>query len=130
MATIPESHRDLLEAQVGVLATIGPDGFPQLSNVWFIGDEHGIKISLNTSRQKTKNILRNPKVSFLIADTPPYRYVEIRGAATVDDDDDYQFASKINEKYNAEVRDNDGPGDRRVEITIKPSHVTFFGGGH
>ena len=31
----PEWHRDLLEAQVARLATIGPDGRPQLSAVWF-----------------------------------------------------------------------------------------------
>ena len=31
MTTIPDSHRDLLDAQVATLATVGADGRPQLS---------------------------------------------------------------------------------------------------
>ena len=34
--TVPESHRYLLDAQVATLATIGPDGRPQLTVVWFL----------------------------------------------------------------------------------------------
>ena len=40
-AIIPESHRDLLAAPVGVLSTIGPDGFPQATAIWFLAEEDG-----------------------------------------------------------------------------------------
>ena len=60
MTTIPDSHRDLLSAQVGTLGTIGPDGRPQLSEVWFLAEGDSVSISLNTSRQKTKNLRANP----------------------------------------------------------------------
>ena len=63
MPVIPSSHRDLLEGQFATLGTIGPDGRPQLSEVWFLADGDTIGISLNTSRQKTKNLLANPAVS-------------------------------------------------------------------
>jgi hypothetical protein len=36
MTIIPDSHRDLLDAQVATLATIGGDGFPQLTELWFL----------------------------------------------------------------------------------------------
>ena len=65
MTAIPDSHRDLLSAQVGTLGTIGPDGRPQLSEVWFLAEGDSVSISLNTSRQKTKNLRANPAVSFL-----------------------------------------------------------------
>ena len=55
MPAIPASHRDLLDAQVATLGTIGPDGRPQLSEVWFLADGETVGISLNTVRQKTKN---------------------------------------------------------------------------
>ncbi len=39
MATAPASHRDLLDGQLATLATVGPDGRPQLSTVWFLAAE-------------------------------------------------------------------------------------------
>ena len=57
MTTIPDSHRDLLDADVATLATIGPDGYPQLSEVWFLVEGDDIRLSLNTSRQKVKNLV-------------------------------------------------------------------------
>ena len=51
MVEIPASHRDLLDGQVATLATIGPDGRPQLSEVWFLAEDGTLRLSLNTSRQ-------------------------------------------------------------------------------
>jgi len=48
MTTFPESHSDLLDAQVATLATIGSDGLPQLTEIWFLHDEGELKTSLNT----------------------------------------------------------------------------------
>ncbi|TME61171.1 MAG: PPOX class F420-dependent oxidoreductase, partial [Chloroflexi bacterium] len=36
MTTFPESHRDLLKADVAMLATIGQDGYPQVTALWFL----------------------------------------------------------------------------------------------
>ena len=50
MNTVPESHRDLLASDVAVLATVGPDGYPQVTALWFLLDEDGaLKLSLNTA---------------------------------------------------------------------------------
>ena len=38
----------------------GPTAIPQLSEVWFLAEGDTIRLSLNTSRQKTKNIVRAP----------------------------------------------------------------------
>src|SRR5580693_5174079 len=104
--------------------TVGPDGRPQLSEVWYLADGDTVKISLNTSRQKTKNLLANPGVSLLLLDLAvPYRYLEIRGDAEITPDDDYSFADRFGAKYQANLRDHDGPGDRRVIVTIRPTRV-------
>jgi PPOX class probable F420-dependent enzyme len=128
MTTIPDSHRDLLNGPVAVLGTIGASGRPQLSGVWFLADGDTVKLSMNTARQKVKNLQANPKCSVLIFDEKsPYRYVELRGDAEITADDDYAFADKVGAKYGADLRTRDNPGDTRVVITIHPSRVVAWG---
>jgi PPOX class probable F420-dependent enzyme len=120
----PESHLDLLGAQVATFATIDEDDLPQLTEVWFLVEEDQIKLSLNTARHKTQNIAKRSQCSLLILDpATPYRYLEVRGHARVEPDDDYAFARKVGAKYDADLKVHDGPGDRRVVVTIEPAKI-------
>jgi PPOX class probable F420-dependent enzyme len=122
--SIPESHRDLLDAEFATLATVGDDGYPQLSEVWFLSQGDQIALSLNTARQKLKNLETEPACALLILDVAnPYRYVEIRGTAVVEPDDDMEFARQVGAKYQADLREHDVPGDRRVMVRIVPVRV-------
>jgi PPOX class probable F420-dependent enzyme len=125
MTEIPESHRDLLSAPVATLATIGPDGRPQLSEVWFLAEGDSVALSLNTSRQKTKNLRRNPACNLFILDLAnPSRYLEIRGDADISPDDDYAFAAKVGAKYGgADLAERDQPGESRVVVRVRPARV-------
>lgn len=121
---IPDSHRDLLGAEVATVATIGPDGRPQVSEVWFLAEGDTVRLSLHTSRQKTRNLRRNPACSVMLLDLAnPYRYLEIRGDAEVAPDDDYAFADKLGAKYNADLRAMDGGQRSRVVVTVRPTRV-------
>jgi PPOX class probable F420-dependent enzyme len=125
MPTIPDSHRPLLDGPVATLATVGPDGRPQQSVVWFLADGDAIKISLNDSRQKTKNLVRNPVIDLLILDPANNaRYLEIRGDAAIEADPDYVFADQVGAKYGgADLRAHDGPGQSRIVVTIVPTTI-------
>ena len=125
MAMVPDSHRDLLDAPVATLATVGVDGRPQLSAVWFLADGNSVRLSLNTSRQKTKNLSNNHAATLFILDTAnPARYLELRGDATVSSDDDYVFADQVGAKYGGvDLRNMDRPGESRVVVTIEPVRV-------
>src|SRR5947209_1505913 len=124
MTDFPASHRDLLEAPFATLATIGADGLPQLTEIWFLRDDGELKLSLNTSRLKTRNLRRRPQCSLLILDVEnPYRYLEVRGHARIEPDDDYAFARRVGAKYDADLSVHDGPGDSRVVVTIEPANV-------
>jgi PPOX class probable F420-dependent enzyme len=128
MTTIPGSHRDLLDAQFATLATIGSHGYPQVSVLWFLAEDDTIRLSLNTARQKTKNLQRNPACSVLILDMAnPYRYLEIRGDAEIEPDPDYAFADKLGAKYQADLRERDNPGETRVIVTVRPGRVRGWG---
>ena len=124
MPAIPESHRDLLNGQFATLATVGPDGRPQLSEVWFLAEGDTVALSLNTARQKTKNLMANPAANLFLLDLAvPYRYLEIRGDATIWPDDDYVFADRLGAKYGADLRAIDPPGQSRVRVVIRPVRV-------
>jgi len=125
MTDFPDTHRDLLDGQFASLATIGRNGFPQVTELWFLHDEGELKLSLNSTRLKTRNLRRDPKVSLMLLDLEvPYRYLEVRGNARVEPDDDYEFAGKLGAKYGgADVKEHDQPGESRVVVTIEPVNV-------
>lgn len=130
MATIPDSHKDLLTSDVGILATFGKDGYPQVTALWFLLDDDGlVKLSLNTIRQKTRNLSQHPECAFFVIDkTNPYRTLEIRARAEISPDDDYTFADKLGRKYGgANLRENDRPDETRVVVTLQPVKVNTFG---
>lgn len=124
MTSIPESHAYLLSGQFATLATIGADGRPQLSEVWFLAEGDTVRISLNRSRQKTKNLQRNRACTAFLLDTAnPYKYLELRGDAEITPDDDYLFADKVGAKYGVDLREHDRPGESRVVVEIRPARV-------
>jgi nitroimidazol reductase NimA-like FMN-containing flavoprotein (pyridoxamine 5'-phosphate oxidase superfamily) len=65
---IPESHAPILESKaVAHLATVGPDGAPQSTPVWFDWDGERLILNTNKWRKKYRNIVRNPRVAVSIA---------------------------------------------------------------
>lgn len=130
MNAIPESHRDLIEkSQVVILTTQGHDGFPQTTALWFLLDEEGtIRLSINTSRQKAKNLQGRPKCTLFFTEPGnPYRTLEIRARAHVKADPDYELAGKVGEKYGANLKEMDQPGEGRIAVTIEPVKVNTWG---
>ena len=109
---------------MATLATIGPDGRPQLSEVWFLFDGESVRLSLNTSRQKTKNLMARPECCLFILDLQvPQRYLELRGDAEVAPDAEYAFADQVGDKYGSDLRVHDDPGESRVVVTIAPHRI-------
>jgi PPOX class probable F420-dependent enzyme len=125
MNTIPESHKDLLRTDVAVLATVGRSGYPQVAALWFLLDDDGeVKLSLNTARQKTKNLQAHPECALFLLDRKnPQRTLEIRARAEITPDADYGFADRLGKKYGADLRKMDRPGEGRVKVTLRPVKV-------
>lgn len=124
MTDFPDSHRDLLDAQFASLATVNSDGFPQVTEVWFLYEDGALKTSLNSSRVKTRNLMKRPQCSLFLLDLQnPYRYLEVRGNARIEPDDDYTFARKVGEKYDTDLSVHDRQGETRVVVTIEPVNV-------
>lgn len=122
---IPDTHRDLLNTDIGILATIGKNGYPQVTALWFLFDEDGIvKLYLNETRQKISNLRNHQECTFFIIDLAnPLRTLEIRARAELKPDPDYTFADKFDKKYKSDVRKIDPPGQARVIVTLYPVKV-------
>jgi len=120
MPEFPASHRYLLDGQFATLATIEPNGLPQLSEVWFLLDDGELRLSLNTARRKTENLRARPECGLFLLDVDnPYKYLEVRGRARIEPDDDHAFAKRMVQKYGTDFTAHDQPGGRRVVVTIE-----------
>ncbi len=128
---IPESHEDLLESNaLAHVATIGPEGEPQVNPVWFGWDGARLKFSQTKKRQKYRNLGREPRIAISIVDPEnPYRYLEVRGRVDrIEEDPNLDFINSMAKKYlGADEYPNHQPGDERVVIHVEPLRTTGMG---
>lgn len=128
---IPSSHADLLETTaLADVATIGADGAPQNNPVWFGVQDGYLVFSQTKTRQKYKNVQRDPRVAISIVDPAnPYRYLEIRGVVErIDEDPDKAFINSMAKKYlGQDVYPWSPPEEERVVIVVRPVHTTTMG---
>lgn len=128
---IPEGYEDLLETTALIhVATLGPDGEPQSNPVWFDWDGEHIKFSQTKSRQKYKNVSRDPRIAVSMVDPEnPYRYLEVRGEVTkIEEDPNLDFINAMAKKYlGMDEYPYHQPGDERVVLYVKPEHTTQQG---
>ena len=128
---IPVGYEDLLESTaLAHVATIGPNGEPQVNPVWFGTQDGYILFSQTTNRQKYRNLQRDARIALSIVDPGnPYRYLEIRGVVErIDPDPDNAFINSMAKKYLAEdVYPWHNPGDERVVVVVRPEHTTKMG---
>ncbi|MEU6195733.1 PPOX class F420-dependent oxidoreductase [Streptomyces sp. NPDC047061] len=109
------------------LATVGPDGAPQVSPMWV--DIEGDHVMVNTAigRVKEENLRRNPAVSLSHHDPGnPYDRVEIRGRVVrfVEGEEAERSMDRLTRKYIGEDRYPWLlPGERRVMLLIEPVKV-------
>ncbi len=131
MTQIPENFRDLLGAKaLAHIATIGPEGEPQSNPVWFGWDGTHVLFSQTKTRQKYRNVQRDPRIALSITDPQnPYRYLEIRGrVARIEDDQDLSFINSMAKKYLGKDKYPwHQPGDERVVIHVQPERTTHQG---
>ena len=76
--------KDFLAARRhGVLATIRRDGRPQLSTITYLYDSGTLIASITEPRAKTKNIRRDPRVTFHVGSEDGWSYVVAEGRASL-----------------------------------------------
>src|ERR1044071_5049078 len=87
----PETHQDLLDRPLFAhLATVRPDGGPQVNPMWFAWDAEREVVLLTHTRERHnyRYVQREPRMALSIADPDrPYRYLQVRGVVEAVEDD-------------------------------------------
>ena len=130
-ANIPEKYLDLFQKKAFAnLATIMPDGSPQVTPVWVDFDGNHVLVNTARGRQKDKNMQRDTKVSLAILDPDnPYRYLEIRGkVADITEQGADAHIDKMAMKYmGKEKYPFRSPTETRVIYKIEPLTTSQMG---
>jgi PPOX class probable F420-dependent enzyme len=132
MAEVPAGYLDLLTQKkpVANLATLQPDGSPQVTPVWFDYTDGKIRVNTAKGRVKARNLSDGAKVALSIVDPDnDYRYVQIRGTVTkATTDGAMQHIDSLAKKYiGQDTYPWHKPGDVRVMYEITPSAVQAMG---
>lgn len=124
----PGAVKLLQEKQIAQLATVMPDGSPQITPVWVDVEPDGSYILINTAegRVKAKNIERDPRVAVSVVDSQnPYRLAIVRGVVTERQHAgaDQQIDALAKKYLGADSYPWRQPGEQRVTLRIRPEHV-------
>ncbi len=129
--TIPNKYLDLFNKKAFAnLATLMPDGQPQVTPVWCDFDGEHVLINTAKGRQKDRNLRREPRVSLAIQDPDnPYRYLEVRGRVVeITEEGADAHIDRMAKKYmGLDKYPHRAPGEVRVLYKIKPEHTTTMG---
>ncbi len=128
---IPDKYRDLFTKRAfASLATLMPDGRPQVTPVWCDLDGDYVIFNSAKGRQKDRNVRRDPRVSLAVIDPDnPYRYLEIRGRVVeITEEGSDALIDKLAKKYLGVDKYPYGqPGEVRVTYKIQPEHTNMMG---
>ncbi len=125
---IPEQHLDLFQKRAYAhLATLMPDGSPQVTPVWIDLQDGYLIVNSGRGRQKDRNMRRDARVAVEIQDPEnPFRVLLVRGRVVEITEngadasiDRLSFKYLGQEKYPYRV-----PGEARIIYRIEPEHVT------
>ena len=128
---IPDRYRDLFtKPAFAHLATLMPDGTPQVTPVWVDLQDGRILVNTAKGRQKDRNLRRDPRVALAISDpNNPYRYLQVRGRVVeIDEKAADAHIDKMAKKYlNKDKYPLRQAGEVRVLYKIEPVRVQAFG---
>lgn len=128
---IPQTHLDLFAKQAfGHLATLMPDGSPQVTPVWVDYDGTHVRFNSALGRVKDKNIRRDARVAVSLQDPAnPYRYLEVRGRVVeITQDGADAHIDRLTQKYLGQTSyPYRRPGEVRVLYKIEPLKTTMMG---
>ena len=119
---LAENVRAFLEGKrIGSICTVNRDGSPQATSLWY--ELRGDEIIMNTTNgnKKVRNLRRDPRAAFIVADHDPTRHVAIDGRVTLDESRVIEDLTELASRYAGPER---GPGMAQA-IQNRAPHITL-----
>jgi PPOX class probable F420-dependent enzyme len=124
--TFNDAAREVLDGpHLAMIATSNADGRPQSSLIFVKRDGDSVVFSTIKGRLKTRNMVRDPRVSLLLIDKEKGRYVEIRGTVGIADDPEKRLLYEIYDRYMGGAAPPE-PDAERLIVRITPENVYQF----
>lgn len=124
---IPVEFLDLFQKRsFGHLATVMPDGSPQVSPLWVGFDGKFLILNSEKGRQKDRNMRRDSRVAVEVQDPEnPYRYILIRGKIVeITEEGAEQGIDDFALRYTGATYKYKNPDSPRLIYKVLPLHVT------
>jgi PPOX class probable F420-dependent enzyme len=132
MAAIPDNYLDLVQQKKAFanLATLMPDGSPQVTPVWLDYQDGVIRVNTAKGRTKARNMTEGARVALAIMDPDnPYRHIQVRGRVRrVTEEGANSHIDSLAKKYLGKDKyPYSQPGDVRLLVEIEPMSVSVMG---
>ena len=129
---IPDKYLDLFSGKKAFasLATVMPDGSPQVTPVWFDFVDGNVRVNTARGRVKDRNMSQNSRVALDIMDPEnPYRHVQVRGRVSevTEEGADAHIDSLAKKYLGKDTYPFRQPNEKRVIYTIEPVTVAASG---
>ena len=125
---LPDDLLDLLRRPSPCfVATLMPDGSPQLTQTWVTTDGEHIVVNIVDGMQKAKNLARDPRVALNVVDPDEvFRFYAVRGrVVSMTTEGGAESIDEISQKYLGTPYPNfTGQPETRVLVTIEADSVT------
>jgi len=124
MAKLSEKQIELLQRpNLAIVATVRPDGTPQLTPTWVDTDGEHVLINTAEGRWKPRYLRRDPRISVTVVDREdPYNWVSVTGTAELTHEGAEEHIHKLSHKYRG--KEYDSPKDpQRILVRITPERV-------
>jgi len=130
--TIPDKFLPVLTQKKAFahLATVMPDGTPQVTPVWFFYKDGKFVVNTARGRVKDRNMSKNAKVALSIIDPDnPYAHIAVRGKVVrATEEGGNASIDALAKKYlGVDKYPNARPGEVRVIYEIQPTSVSSMG---
>ena len=124
---LDDRARELLDGRpLTTLTTINTSGQPQSTIVFVRRDGDTVLFSTIKGRVKTRNMVRDPRVTLLVLNTADGRWVEIQGTVRIDEDPQKVLLHEMYGRFMNGATPPPEPTAERLIARVTPTKVFTF----